>query len=151
VGLKLKGTYQLLTYDDDDVNPLGDNIVIIKKNAETLTDASKEVGLEANAEKTKYMLLSRHQNAGQNHHMKIANRCFKNVAKFRYLKTTVTNQNLIQEEINRRLNSGNACHHSLQNLLSSILLSKNVKIRIYKTIILPMVLYGCKTWSLTLS
>jgi hypothetical protein len=58
-------------------------------------------------------------------------------------------QNLIQEEIKRRLNSGNACYHSVQNLLSSRLLSKNIKIRIYKRIILPVVLYGCETWSLT--
>jgi hypothetical protein len=56
---------------------------------------------------------------------------------------------LIQEDIKRRLNSGNACYHSVQNLLSSRLLSKNVKVRIYKTIILPVVLYVCETWSLT--
>jgi hypothetical protein len=68
----------------------------------------------------------------------------------KYLGTTVTNQNLIQEEIKRRLNSGNACCHSVQNILYSRLLSKNINIRIYKTIILPVVLYGCKTWSLTL-
>jgi hypothetical protein len=63
--------------------------------------------------------------------------------------TDVTNQNLILEELKRRLNSGNACYHLVQNLLSSCLLSKNVKVRIYKTIILPMVLYGSETWSLT--
>jgi hypothetical protein len=57
---------------------------------------------------------------------------------------------LIQEEIKKRLNSGNVCYHSAQNLLSSRLLSKNVKIIIYKTIILPVVLYGCETWSLAL-
>jgi hypothetical protein len=57
---------------------------------------------------------------------------------------------LIQEEVKRRLNSGNACYHSIQNLLSSRLLSKNLQIRIYKTLILPVVLYGCETWSLTL-
>jgi hypothetical protein len=62
----------------------------------------------------------------------------------------VTNQNLIQEEIKRILNSDNACYHAVQNLLSSRLLSKHLKIRIYKTIILPVVLYGCETWSLTL-
>jgi hypothetical protein len=56
---------------------------------------------------------------------------------------------LIQEEIKRRLNSGNLCYHSVQKLLSSHLLSKKVKVRIYKTIILPVVLYGCETWSLT--
>jgi hypothetical protein len=63
---------------------------------------------------------------------------------------TVTNQNLIQEEIKRRLNSGKACYQPSQKQLSSRLLSKNVKIRIYKTIILPVVLNGCETGSLTL-
>jgi hypothetical protein len=72
------------------------------------------------------------------------------VSQFEYLETTVTNQNLIQEEIRRRLNSGNACYHSVQNLLSSRLLSINVNIRICKTKILSVVLYGCETWSLTL-
>jgi hypothetical protein len=80
--------------------------------------------------------------------MKIANRSFENVALFKYFRT-VKNQNLIQEEIKRRLNSGNAYYHSVQNLLT-FLLSKNVKIRMYKTIILPVVLYGCEKWSLTL-
>jgi hypothetical protein len=96
------------------------------------------------------MLLPRHQNAGQNHDIKIADRCFENVAKFRYLETTIINQNLIQEKIKRILNSGNACYHSLQKLLSSRLLSINIKIRIYKTIILPVVPYGYKPWSLEL-
>jgi hypothetical protein len=96
------------------------------------------------------MLLSHHQNAGQNHDIKKANRSFENVAQFRHLGTTVTNHSLIQDEIKRTLNSGNACYCSVQNLLSFRLLSKNVKIRIYKTIILPMVLYGCEAWSLTL-
>jgi hypothetical protein len=72
------------------------------------------------------------------------------VTEFRYLGATITNQNLIQEEIKRRLNSGNTCYHSIQNLLSSRLLSKIVKIIIYETIILPVVLYGCETWSVTL-
>jgi hypothetical protein len=67
------------------------------------------------------MLLSRHQNVGQNRDIKIANRSFESVSQFRYLGTTVTNQNLIQEEIKRRLNSGNACHHSVRNLLLFIL------------------------------
>jgi hypothetical protein len=69
----------------------------------------------------------------------------------KYLGMTVTNQNMFQEEIKRRLNSGNTSCHSVQKLLSSHLLSKNVKIRIYKTIILPVVLYGCETCSLPLS
>jgi ribosomal protein S2 len=95
----------------DDVNLVGDNIDTTKKNTQTLIDASKEVGLEVNAKKTKYMLLSRHQNAEQNHDIKIGNRCFENVTQFRYLGTTITNQNFIHEEIKMRLNSGNACYH----------------------------------------
>jgi hypothetical protein len=81
------------------------------------------------------MLLSHHQNVGQNRDIKIANRSFENESQFKYLETTVKNQNLIQEEIKRRLNFDSACYHSGQSLLSSRLLSKNLKIRIYKTII----------------
>ena len=69
---------------------------------------------------------------------------------FKYLGTTLTNQNSIQEEIKSRLKSENACYHSVQNLLPSCLLSKNLKIKIYRTIIFPVVLYECGTWSLTL-
>jgi hypothetical protein len=129
MGLKLNGTHQLLSYGDD-VNLLGDNIDTINKNTETLIDASKEVGLEVNEEKTKYMLVSWDKNAGQNWDIKIGNRSFENVSQFKYLGTTVTDQNLIQEEIKRRVNSGKACYHSVQKLLSSRLLSKNVKVRI---------------------
>jgi hypothetical protein len=75
VGLKLNGTHQLLVYVD--VNLLGDNIDTIKKSTQTLIDASKEVGLEVNTEKTKYMSLSRHQNAGQNHVIKVGNNILK--------------------------------------------------------------------------
>jgi hypothetical protein len=57
---------------------------------------------------------------------------------------------MIQEEVKRRLNLGNACYHSVKNILSFRLLATNIKITIYKTIILPVVLYGCETWSLTL-
>jgi hypothetical protein len=72
------------------------------------------------------------------------------VAQFRNLGTAITNQNLIQEEMKRRLNSSNACYHSVQNLLPSRLQSINIKNRLYKTIILPVVLCGCETWLLTL-
>jgi hypothetical protein len=82
------------------------------------------------------MLLSCHQNAGQNHDIKITNRCFDSVAQFKYLGMTATNQNLIQEEIKRRFNSSNACYNSVHDLLSSRLLSRNIKIIIYKTVIL---------------
>jgi hypothetical protein len=71
------------------------------------------------------------------------------VAQLKYLETTATNQNFVQEDIKRRLNSGNACYHSVQKLLSCML-SENIKIKIYKPIILPVVLYGGETWYLTL-
>jgi hypothetical protein len=93
-------THQLVVYADD-VNLLGDNIDIIKKNAETLMDARKEVDLDVNTDKTKYMLLSCHRNAGQNDYIKIGNRCFENVAQFEYLEVAVTNQNLIQQEMKK--------------------------------------------------
>jgi hypothetical protein len=96
------------------------------------------------------MLVSRCQKAGQRQSIKIGNRSFESMAKFKYLGTTLTDQNSIHEEIKSRLNSGNACYHSVQSLLSSPLLSRNVKVKVYKTIILPVVLYGCDTWSLTL-
>jgi hypothetical protein len=84
------------------VNLLGDNIDTINKKRGTLLDASEDIGPEVNVEKTKYMLVSHHQNSGQNRDIKIGNRSFENVSQFMYLGTTVTNQNLIQEEIKRR-------------------------------------------------
>jgi hypothetical protein len=82
--------------------------------------------------------------------IRIANESFENVAKFKYFGMTLTNQNHIYDEIKSRLNSGNAWYYSVQNLLSSLLLSENLKFKIHKTVILPVVLYGCETWSLTL-
>jgi hypothetical protein len=96
------------------------------------------------------MLISHSQKIGQKYSIKIANRSFEDVAKFRFLGTTLTDQNYMHEEINSRLNLGNACYHSVQSLLSYGLLSRNLKVKIYKTIIQPVVLYGSETWSLTL-
>jgi hypothetical protein len=94
--------------------------------------------------------MSRHPNPGENQNIRIANESFEKVEKFKYLGTTLTNQNDIHGEIKSRLNMGNACYYSLQSLLSSYLISRTLKIKIYKTVILPVVLFGCETWSLSL-
>jgi hypothetical protein len=148
-GLKFNGTHHLLVYADD-VNILGGSIHTVKENADTSVVAAKGIGLEVNGDKTKYMVMSRDWNSGRDDSVKIDNGSIERVEEFKYLGTRLTDQNSIQEEIRSRLKLGNACYHSVQSLLSSRLLSKNVKIKIYRTIILPVVLYGCETWSMTL-
>jgi hypothetical protein len=89
VGLELNGTHQIFVYADD-VNLLGEGIHIVKDNSETLLEASRDIGLEMNAEKTKYMITSHHPNSGQNHNIRTANESFEKVATFKYLGTTLT-------------------------------------------------------------
>ncbi|KAJ4441680.1 hypothetical protein ANN_11538 [Periplaneta americana] len=148
-GLELNGLHQLLVYADD-VNMLGENTQTIRENTEILLEASKAIGLEVNPKKTKYMIMSCDQNILRNGNIKIGDLSFEEVEKFKYLGATVTNINDTREEIKRRINMGNACYYSVEKLLSSSLLSKNLKVRIYKTVILPVILYGCETWTLTL-
>ena len=121
-----------------------ESIHTVKENAVALVVATKETGLEVNADKTRYMVMSRERGVGLSHTMKVDNSSTESVEEFRYLGTTLTNENSIQEEIKSRLKSGNACYHSVQKLLSSSLLSKNVKIKIYRTIILPVVFMDMK-------
>jgi hypothetical protein len=78
---------------------LGGSIHTIRKNSEALLIASKEIGLEVNAEKTTYLVMSRDQNAGQNGYIQIGNKSFETVEQFKYLRTILTNQNSIHEEI----------------------------------------------------
>jgi hypothetical protein len=113
---------------------------------------SKEIGLEINADKTKYeyMGMPLGQYTGRSHSIKIYNSSFERVEGFKYLERTVTSQNSIQEEIKSILKSGNACYHSAQFPLSYNFLSKNLKIRKYRTIILPVVLCGYEILSLLL-
>jgi hypothetical protein len=100
----------------DDIIIMGENIDTIKKNKEALFNATKEVGLEVNSEKTKHMLMSCSQMIGQRHSIKIVNRSFEVLAKFKYLETTLTDQNCIHKEIKSRLNLGNACYDLIQSL-----------------------------------
>ena len=106
------------------LNILGNSVHTVRKNAEALVAATKEIGLEVNADKTKYTVMSREGNAGRGHSVKIDNSAIESVEEFKYLGVTLTYQNSIQEEIKSRLKLGNACYHSVQNLFSSWLLSK---------------------------
>ena len=113
----------------------GGCVQTVKENTETLAVASKETGLAANADKTKYIFMTRDQNVKRNHSVIIDNRSCERVEEFKHLGKTLTNQNSIQETIKSRVNSGNICYHSAQIPLSSSLLSKNLKIKIYRNII----------------
>ncbi|KAJ4434068.1 hypothetical protein ANN_16387 [Periplaneta americana] len=130
---------ELLVYADD-VNMLGENPQRIRENTEILLEANKAISLEVK---------SRDQNIVRNGNIKIGDLSFEWMEKFKYLGATVTNINDTWEEIKHRINMGNACYYSVE-LLSSSLLSKNLKVRIYKTVTLPVLLYGCETWTLTL-
>ena len=100
--MTLNGTHQLLAYADD-VSILGGSVHTVKENAEALVVATKEIGLEVNADKTKYMVMSRDRNTGRGHSVKIDNSYIERVEEFRYLGTTITDQNSIHEEIKSRL------------------------------------------------
>jgi len=143
------GKHQLLVYADN-VNILVESVHIINENIEGLVIDNKEPGLEVNSDKTKYMVMPQDYNAGRSHSIKLNNRSFEMLEEFKYLGTILTDQNSNGEQIRSRFKSGNVCYHSVQNLLSSSLLTKNLKIKIYRTIILSVVVYGCEIWSLAL-
>ncbi|KAJ4446476.1 hypothetical protein ANN_13172 [Periplaneta americana] len=145
--LELNGL-QPLVYEDD-MNMVGENPQTIRENTGILLQARRKAkGLEVNPEKAKYMVMSRHQNIIRTGNIKIRNLSFEEVEKFIYLGASVTNINDTREEMKRRINMGNVCY-SVEKILSSSLLSKNLKVRIYKTVILS-VMYGCEIWTLTL-
>jgi hypothetical protein len=104
-----------------------------KENAEALVITGKEISLEVNAEKIKYMVMSSDQNAGQNSNLKAGKKSFERVEQCKHLGTTPSNENSIHEEIRIRSKSGNACCHSVQNLLSCSFLKSSV----YRATILP--------------
>jgi hypothetical protein len=136
--------HQLLVYADG-VTIWAGNISTIKRNTEALIEASMEVGLEVNIQKTKCMVMSRHQSVGQIYNLLIANKSLK-----MWQSSRIKNQNCIHEKIKRRLNMGNASYHIVQSVVCFRFLSENSKFKICKTVILPVILYGCETRSLTL-
>jgi len=120
------------------------------KNTEALAVASKKTGLEVNSGNNKNMVMSRNQNARLSHTIKTDNSSIESVEVFKCLGTNLTDQNFIQEEIKSKLKMENASYHLVQNLLSCSLLFEKIYIKIYRTVILIVVLYGCETWLLTL-
>jgi hypothetical protein len=124
-GLKLNGIHQVLVQADDlNSRILEGNVHMIEQNTEYLVFASTGIGLTVNAEKTQNMVTSRDQSAGRSHSIETDYIPFETVEEFKYLGTTLTNQNSIHEEIMSRLKSGNACYLSVQNISSSVILSK---------------------------
>jgi hypothetical protein len=134
------GTHQILAYSGD-INLLCENINHVKKNIEVLLDASNESGVGRNAEKAKYVIMPSF--VRENHIVKIV-KFFENVVELKYLGMTVTNQNYNRKENKSILNSRNACNHSVQNLLYSHSVSRNVRVEIYKIITLAIALCGCE-------
>jgi hypothetical protein len=117
-GLKLDGTHQILAYADD-VNILVGSVHNVKENVEALVVATKEIGLDVNADKSKYMVTCQDRNAGRGHSVKINNISIERVEKLKYLGATLTDQNSIQEEIKSRLKLWNVYYHSVNNLYLS--------------------------------
>ena len=123
-----------------------------KVTQEVLVEACDEIGLQVNVEKTKYMIItSRNTEDEGNRHITIKNEIIEKVNKFKYLGAYVTSKNEVTEEIKSRLASGNACFYSVQKLLTSRLISRKLKLKIYRTVILPVILYGCESWSTTVA
>jgi len=125
VCLKLNGTHQHFVYADD-LNILGRRVYTIRRNRGDFIVASKEIVLDVNAEKSKYMIMSRDQNAEKISNIKTDIMSFEKLVQFKYVGTTVTNRNSIHEEIRSRLKSGSSCCLTVQKPLSSSLLSKDI-------------------------
>jgi protein associated with RNAse G/E len=133
--LKLSGKHQFLV-DVNVVNILRGSIHTIKKSSETLVATTKESGVGVNVEKTNYMFLSHERNVGIYHNMNLGNTLVGSMEKFKYLGTKLTNRNCIYEEAKIRLRSGDTFYHSVQNILTSSLVPKNIKIKVLRPVIM---------------
>lgn len=133
-----------------------DDIVLITRGPETLKDvflelftAAKKLGLEVNAEKTKYMVISPNEARRRRENITIANMTFENVESFVYLGAELNSANKISSEIQRRIMAANRAYFANIKLLKSRLLSRTTKIKVYKTLIRPVATYGAETWNIS--
>ena len=126
----MNDTHQVLAYADD-VNLIVGDIRTIEINEGVLLNACKDIDLAVTIEKTKYMEIERHRGMAGNEHFKIVSNSYEKLKTFKYLGSSMINQNYIKEEIKCRLKAGNSCYYSVQTLLSSRLLPKNLTIKIH--------------------
>ena len=132
----MNDTHQVLAFADD-VNLIGDDIRTTERNTNVLLNACKDISLAVHTRKTKYMETGSHRDMNANEHIRIGSNSCEKLRSFEYLRSLVTNRSSIQDEIQCRLKSVNSCYYySVQTLLHSRLLSKKLKIKIYKTIII---------------
>jgi len=134
---------QLFVYADD-VDLIENDIDAQQTNNDVLVEARDEIGLQVNINKTKYMITKRKTGNEGNKNIRIRNEVIEKVNKFKYLEAYVTSKNEVTEEIKSRLVSRNACFYSVQKLLTSRLISRKLKLKIYRTVILPVIFYGCE-------
>lgn len=147
-----EGPNLLLAFADD-VDLIGNSRLKMRETFIRFENEAEKMGLQINENKTKYMYTSRRvQNRdriGQN--ITIGNHNFERVKEFKYLGTTITEDNVGSEEINNRIQAGNRCLYALQDLIRSKELTRLTKINLYITVIRPVVMYGSETWTMTVA
>ena len=147
-GVNFGGPIKTLGYADD-LDNLGDTREDVRRCCGELLAAAKRVGLEVNESKTEYLVMSRDRQAEDENPLEVDGLHFRSVTEFRYLGSTVTHDNDTSYEINARIQGGNRCLYALGHLFRSKSLSRHAKLRIYNSVIRPIVLYACETWNLT--
>ncbi|XP_063530751.1 uncharacterized protein LOC134741787 [Cydia strobilella] len=151
IGLELNRKHAVIGYADDLLALLGETKQDIAESVAVLETEAKKVGLSISHEKSEYLHMKRYKNTRvKREDLHVGDTTYKGVAKFRYLGYTVTDTNTREEKIDIRIQNALRCSAALHKVLVSKLLSKNTKLRIYKTVIRPILMYGCETWTLTL-
>ncbi|CAG9130045.1 unnamed protein product [Plutella xylostella] len=148
-GLQLNGKHKVVGYADD-LAVLGKTAEEVRKAAKLLDTEAGKIGLRINRGKSEYLHMKRYKDkSGRRQDLHVGDVTYKGVSRFKYLGCTVTDTNTRDEEIDTRIQSFLRCSAALHKVLTSRLLSRNTKLRIYKTVIRPILMYGCEAWTLT--